>query len=214
MNRSSGVRQLATNSRGGLWHESELICGSTIFPMLLCCICLSTTHRPDRSAPEVRGRTRATPHFLPLYRQTGRWGVTGGVTPPAPPLGSLPSKLSLREGSEPGPQAGADAPQASSMKPRYPILIIGGLGCSAWGFLCRPFPLPGDDPMLDLVLYHNPNFYTWIVWWYYAAPYAAVLVGGLFLITIWRVWFECQGRKNIRPAGRREIRPLLDGGRV
>ena len=25
---------------------------------------------------------------------------------------------------------------------------------------------------------------------------------------------NCQGRKNIRPAGRREIRPLLDGGRV
>ena len=91
MNRSSGVRQLATNSRGGLWHESELICGSTIFPMLLCCICLSTTHRPDRSAPKVRGRTDAIPPF---------WG-------------SRPSDFSLREGSDPEPQAGADAPQAA-----------------------------------------------------------------------------------------------------
>ena len=79
------------------------------------------------------------------------------------------------------------------MKPRYPILIIGGLGCSAWGFLYRPFPLPGDDPMLDLVLYHTSNFYTWIVWWYYIAPAAAVIVGGLFLITVWRVWFENVG---------------------
>ena len=43
------------------------------------------------------------------------------------------------------------------MKWRYPILIFGGLCCSAWGFLYRPFPLPGDDPMLALVLYHTPQ---------------------------------------------------------
>ena len=47
--------------------------------------------------------------------------------------------------------------------------------------------------MLDLVLYHTPNFYTWIVWWYYLAPAAAVIVGGLFLITVWRVWFNRLG---------------------
>ena len=56
------------------------------------------------------------------------------------------------------------------MKMRYPILIFGGLCCSAWGFLYRPFPMPGEDPVLDLVLYHTPNFYGWIVRWYYAAP--------------------------------------------
>ena len=49
------------------------------------------------------------------------------------------------------------------MKMRYPILIFGGLGCSAWGFLYRPFPMPGDDPMLDLVLNHTPNFYVQVV---------------------------------------------------
>ena len=43
------------------------------------------------------------------------------------------------------------------MKIRYPILIFGGLACSAWGFIYRPFPLPGDDPLLDLLLYHNPH---------------------------------------------------------
>ena len=79
------------------------------------------------------------------------------------------------------------------MKWRYPILIFGGLCCSAWGFLYRPFPMPGDDPVLDLVLYHTPNFYGWIVRWYYAAPAAAVLVCGLFLISVWRVWFENVG---------------------
>ena len=79
------------------------------------------------------------------------------------------------------------------MKPRYPFLIISGLGCAAWGFLYRPFPLPTEDPMLDLVLYHTPNFYTWIVWWYYLAPAAAVIVGGLVLISVWRVWFSSWG---------------------
>ena len=79
------------------------------------------------------------------------------------------------------------------MKWRYPILIFAGLCCSAWGFLYRPFPMPGEDPVLDLVLYHTPNFYGWIVRWYYAAPAVAVIVGGLFLITVWRVWFENMG---------------------
>ena len=79
------------------------------------------------------------------------------------------------------------------MKMRYLILIIGGLSCSAWFFIYRPFPMPGDDPMLDLVLYHTPNFYTVIVWWYYLAPAAAVIVGGLILISVWRVWFSSWG---------------------
>ena len=39
----------------------------------------------------------------------------------------------------------------------------------------------------------HPNFYGWIVRWYYAAPAVALIVGGLFLITIWRVWFENVG---------------------
>ena len=79
------------------------------------------------------------------------------------------------------------------MKMRYPILISGGLCSSAWGFLYRPFPMPGDDPVLDLVLYHTPNFYGWIVRWYYTAPAVALIVGGLFFISVWRVWFEDMG---------------------
>ena len=81
------------------------------------------------------------------------------------------------------------------MKMRYPILISAGLCCSVWGFLYRPFPMPGDDPVLDLVLYHTPNFYGWIVRWYYAAPAVALIVGGLVLISVWRVWFETCGKQ-------------------
>ena len=79
------------------------------------------------------------------------------------------------------------------MKMRYPVLIVGGFLCSAWGFLYRPFPMPGENAALDLMLYSTPNFYAMVVRWYYAAPGVAVVVGGLFLITVWRVWFENVG---------------------
>ena len=95
------------------------------------------------------------------------------------------------------------------MKMRYPILIFGGLCCSAWGFIYRPFPMPGDDPVLDLVLYHTPNFYIWVVRWYYAAPAVAVLVGGLFLISVWRVWFEDMGRQSDRSSNCCPLGPFL-----
>ena len=79
------------------------------------------------------------------------------------------------------------------MKMRYPVLIVGGLLCSTWGFIYRPFPLPGENAALDLMLFNTPSFYAVVVRWYYVAPAVAVLVGGLFLIMVWRVWFENVG---------------------
>ena len=76
------------------------------------------------------------------------------------------------------------------MKWRYPVLIFGGVCCSAWGFIYRPFPMPGEEPLLDLLLYHTPNFYIWVVRWYYVAPAVAVVVGGLIINTVYHVWFE------------------------
>ena len=54
--------------------------------MLLYLKHLPDTTRPDRTAPEVRGRTEATPPFLPLVRQTEQGFVTGFVTYPVPPF--------------------------------------------------------------------------------------------------------------------------------
>ena len=161
----AGVRALpdhrAPYIRGGMGHKSALICYTTHFSMLL--YLLLTYYYPARSCRyRGKGQDGSDP---PLFaaspaNMAGGWGrgcyMVWGTPCPPPPLGSLPSDLSLREGSEHGPQAGADVPQASPMKWRYPILISAGLCCSAWGFLYRPFPLPGDDPMLDLVLYHTP----------------------------------------------------------
>ena len=77
-----------------------------------------------------------------------------GRSRPIYPYGKVPNR---------DPQAGADAPEASPMEWRYPILIFAGLCCSAWGFIYRPFPMPGENVALDLVLYHTPNFNGWVV---------------------------------------------------
>ena len=100
------------------------------------------------------------------------------------------------------------------MKMRYPVLIVSGVLCSAWGFLYRPFPLPGENAALDLVLYHTPNFYSLVVRWYYIAPAVGIIVGGLFLISVWRVWFESWGVgiPNIGMLPRWPLSPDKDAG--
>ena len=72
-------------------HKSTLICYTTHFSMLLYHRRLPTTTRPDRAALAEKGKTEATPPFLPLVRQTGRGFGAGFVTGfgayPAPPYG-------------------------------------------------------------------------------------------------------------------------------
>ena len=74
------------------------------------------------------------------------------------------------------------------------ILFFGGLGYAAWSFVRRPFPALGENPLLDLMNYHTPTFYGWVMLWYYAAPFVTVVLAGLFVMTIWKVWFESRGR--------------------
>ena len=71
-----------------------------------------------------------------------------------------------------------------------------GLG----GGLYRPFPLLETNPLLDLVAYHTPRFYLWMVWWYYLSPAVVVMLGGLILLSIWRVFFESRSR-SLAPLG-------------
>ena len=74
------------------------------------------------------------------------------------------------------------------------IFFGGGLGYAAWHFARRPFPALGENPLLDLMNYHTPTFYQWVMLWYYAAPFVTVMLAGLFLVSIWKVWFESRGR--------------------
>ena len=74
------------------------------------------------------------------------------------------------------------------------LLIFAGLGYAVWHFLRRPFPALGESPLLDLMNYHTPTFYEWVMLWYYAAPFVTVMLAGLFAMSIWKVWFESRGR--------------------
>ena len=74
------------------------------------------------------------------------------------------------------------------------ILVFAGLWVAVWHFVRRPFPALGENPLLDLMDYHTPTFYGWVMAWYYAAPFVTVMLAGLFAVTIWKVWFESRGR--------------------
>ena len=39
------------------------------------------------------------------------------------------------------------------------LLFFGGLGYAVWSFVRLPFPMLDENPLLDLVDYHTPNFY-------------------------------------------------------
>ena len=93
------------------------------------------------------------------------------------------------------------------MKWRYLVLLFLGLCASAWGFLYHPFFLLGENPLLDLVAYHTPRFYGWMVRWYYISPAVLVFIVGLILLAIWRVWFETRYR-SLSPLGKLPVWPL------
>ena len=61
------------------------------------------------------------------------------------------------------------------------LLIFAGLGYAVWHFVRRPFPALGENPLLDLMDYHTPTFYEWVMLWYYAAPFVTVMLAGLFV---------------------------------
>ena len=79
-----------------------------------------------------------------------------------------------------------------SMKWRHVILMLAGLAAVIWRRTYHPFPGPGQNPVLDLVAFHDPDLHAVIQIWYYAAPGVAVLLGGLICLSIYRVWFQPQ----------------------
>ena len=80
------------------------------------------------------------------------------------------------------------------------LLLIGGLGVAGWNYLKRPFPPLDANPVLDLVHYYTPTFYASIVAWYYVSPFVVVMLSGLFLMSVWKVWLEGR-RRDFAPFG-------------
>ena len=82
------------------------------------------------------------------------------------------------------------------------ILFFGGVWFAVWSFVRRPFPALETVPLLDLLEYHNPNFYSAVVVWYYLSPLVAVMLAGSIALSIWKVWLEARKRDLNCPLGR------------
>ena len=67
------------------------------------------------------------------------------------------------------------------------IFFFGGAWYAVWHFVRRPFPALETVPLLDLLEYHNPNFYSAVVVWYYLSPLVAVMLGGSIVLSVWKV---------------------------
>ena len=87
------------------------------------------------------------------------------------------------------------------------ILFCGGVGFAVWSFVRRPFPALETVPLLDLLEYHNPNFYSAVVVWYYLSPLVAVMLAGSIALSVWKVWIEAR-KRDLIPFGALPVWPL------
>ena len=61
--------------------------------------------------------------------------------------------------------------------------------------------------MLDLLEYHNPNFYSAVVLWYYLSPLVVVMLAGSIFLSVWKVWIEAR-KRDLIPFGALPSWPL------
>ena len=85
---------------------------------------------------------------------------------------------------------GVRASQIVLAIPPTVILFCGGVWFAVWSFVRRPFPALETVPLLDLLEYHNPNFYSAVVLWYYLSPLVTVMLTGSIALSVWKVWLE------------------------
>ena len=88
------------------------------------------------------------------------------------------------------------------------LFVFAGLWYAVWNFVEHPFPALDENPLLDLVDYHTPTFYGWVVLWYYTAPFVTVMLAGFVLMSVWKVWFESRRRRDFATFGGLPTWPL------
>ena len=64
----------------------------------------------------------------------------------------------------------------------------------AWSLWARPFPAPGDVPLLDLIEFEDPGFHTVIRAWYLLMPSVMVFTGVMIVTSSYRLWFGSRTR--------------------
>ena len=87
------------------------------------------------------------------------------------------------------------------------LFFFGGVWYAVWSFVRRPFPSLDEHPILALVQYHTPDFFTAMLLWYYLSPFVAVMLCGLISVTVWKVWLEGR-RRDFAPFAKLPPWPL------
>ena len=103
---------------------------------------------------------------------------------------------------------GVRASQIFLAIPPTVILFFGGVWFAVWSFVRRPFPALETVPLLDLLEYHNPTFYSAVVVWYYLSPLVAVMLAGSIFLSVWKVWLEAR-KRDLIPFGALPAWPLF-----
>ena len=91
--------------------------------------------------------------------------------------------------------------------PALLLFFFAGLWYAVWSFVRRPFPSLDEHPILALVQYHTPDFFSFMVLWYYLSPFVAVMLCGLIAVTVWKVWLEGR-RRDFAPFAKLPPWPL------
>ena len=91
--------------------------------------------------------------------------------------------------------------------PALLLFFFAGLWYAVWSFVRRPFPSLDEHPILALVQYHTPDFFSFMVLWYYLSPFVAVMLCGVISVTVWKVWLEGR-RRDFAPFAKLPPWPL------
>ena len=91
--------------------------------------------------------------------------------------------------------------------PALLLFFFGGVWYAVWHFVRRPFPPLDEHPILALVQFHTPDFFTAMLWWYYLSPFVAVMLCGVISVTVWKVWLEGR-RRDFAPFAKLPPWPL------
>ena len=91
--------------------------------------------------------------------------------------------------------------------PALLLFFFGGVWYAVWSFVRRPFPSFDEHPILALVQYHTPDFFSFMLLWYYLSPFVVVMLCGLISVTVWKVWLEGR-RRDFAPFAKLPPWPL------
>ena len=76
------------------------------------------------------------------------------------------------------------------MKRPVTLILAGAAVAAIAHAFWAPFPGPSDNPVLDLIAYHEPGLHSLLRIWHYATPAVAVLISSSLTLSIWRVWLQ------------------------